>query len=60
LKKLKEFANFFVFIGNTTADTFSLLTFAIVGCVHHQAMTYCIHFVKAKNFTDHNKGFVTL
>jgi hypothetical protein len=35
---------------------FSLLTCAVAGCVHHQAMTYCIHFVKAKNFTDHNKG----
>jgi hypothetical protein len=39
LKKLKEFTNFCVFIGSTTADTLSLLTCAVAGCVHHQAMT---------------------
>ncbi len=39
LKQLKEFAKFFVFIEAPQHTHFSLLTCAVAGCGHHQAMT---------------------
>jgi len=39
LKKLKEFTNFVCLLEAQQQAHFSLLTCAVAGCVHHQAMT---------------------